>query len=425
MGLVQLFVEIKNSPDDDFFTDPTGLETTTPLPLYFADGDDDDEDEEEDGGSDEDEGDEEEEYWNGDLGGWGYYRWGNRYEEGEDDEDEDEGEHAHRPYRFTADPTLYIDNRRVAALGQNAAYAEILMTRQFRTCVFSLSVSGRFVRFLRWDREGVVVSQAVDYKANPMPLATFLWAFASASNSERGWDTSAQPSCDATHEKLFCDRITEHVMDQLNMQRDDPDLINKVNEHYQEKVITRLLVPSAEREGELVQVLVSRPCFTSRSPTGRSTRGYWGVVVKENMQESEVVFLKDVWRSNVEGVEREGDVLHRLHEKGVRNIPPLVAHSDIEDDGEPPCELFVFSLTKVDVGIVQVTDTDKLVRKRWVASLTTKERRNLGMSSRVHYRLVTRRAGYPLETFSGSKELLEGTHGAYLGGIKCLFTDFH
>jgi len=215
-------------------------------------------------------------------------------------------------------------------------------------------------------------------------------------------------------------------MDQLSMQRDNPGLIDKVNEHYQEEVITRLLVPSVEREGELVQVLVSRPCFTSRSPTGRSTRGYWGVVVKENMQESEVVFVKDVWRSNVEGVEREGDILRRLHEKGVRNIPPLVAHGDVtEDDGESLCESFVSSLTKVDVGVAQATDTDKLARKRWVVSLTKKERRKLGISPRVHYRLVTRKAGYPLETFSGSKELLEGTHGAYLGGFRCLSTSFY
>ena len=161
MGLVQLFVEVKNSPDDDFFTDPAGLENTTPLPLCFGDGDDSDEDEEEEDGEGEEEEEEEEElkYLDRIMYSWGS-RWPHSFDDGQD------GEDAHRPYRFTADPTLDIDNRRVAALGQNAAYAEILMTRQFRTCVFSLSISGRFVRFLRWDREGVVVSQAVDYKAD-------------------------------------------------------------------------------------------------------------------------------------------------------------------------------------------------------------------------------------------------------------------
>ena len=175
----------------------------------------------------------------------------------------------------------------------------------------------------------------------------------------------------------------------------------------------KLLVPSVEHEGE-VQVLVSRPCFTSHSPTGHSTCGYWGVVIGESVQESEVVFVKDIWRSNVEGVEREGDILHRLHEKGVRNIPPLVAHGDVEDDGESSCELSISSLTEIDIGMTQVTDTDKVARKRWVASLTTKQCRKL--VSCTHYRLVTRKAGYSLQTFAGSRELLEGAYGAYLGG---------
>jgi hypothetical protein len=434
MGLIQLFVEVKNGPDDDFFTDPTGLETTSPLSPCPDDGEDadkeedeggededEDEDEEdldrgsrcdeddEDEGEDDDESDQEDD--DGDEGGEDY------------DDNEDEAEQTHRPYRFTADPTLGVDGRRVAALGQNATYADVLLTRQFRTCVFSLSVSGRFVRFLRWDREGVTVSQAVDYKADPMPLATFLWALATSSDARRGWDTSAQPSHDPKDEALFRDKITDHVLSQLNMQRDNPRLVDKVNEHYEEKVITKLLVPSAEHEGELIQVLVSRPCFTSSSPTGRSTRGYWGVVVKETPQESEVVFVKDVWRSNVKGVECEGNILRRLHEKGVRNIPPLVAHGDVKDNGESFYKSFISSLTKVDAGVVQTTDTDQLVRRRWVTSLTTEESSEI--HSRVHYRLVTRKAGYPLKTFAGSKELLMGTYDAYIGRVPCLSAAFY
>jgi hypothetical protein len=427
MGLVQLSVEVKRSPDDDYFTDPAGLKTTTPLPLYSDDSDDDDREGDWGNGYDDDDDDDDEEEDEDDGG----------EEEDEDGEDEDEDEEDdvseeddeseedggggedddgylwYHSYRFTVDPTLGTHDPEVMALGQAATYAGLLLDRQFRSCVFSLSVSGNFVRFLRWDREGVIVSQAVDYKTDPMSLATFLWALASASDSERGWDTSAQPSHDPKDEELFRDRVTKHVLYQLNMRRNDPRLADKVNEHYQEQVVIKLLVPSVEHEGE-VQVLVSRPCFTSHSPTGRSTRGYWGVVVGESVQESEVVFVKDVWRSNVEGVEREGDILHRLHEKGVRNIPPLVAHGDVEDDGESSCELSISSLTEIDIGMTQVTDTDKVARKRWVASLTTKQCRKL--VSRTHYRLVTRKAGYSLQTFAGSRELLGGAYGAYLGG---------
>ena len=333
MGLVQLFVDVNDSPDDDSFTDPIGLEATSPLPLY-SDGDDEDEDREASEDEDSNDEDVEEDYWRAAMGVWGRRTWDEWSEDDDDDDDYgDEGEDAIRTHRFTADPTLDTDARRATVFGRSASYAEILLTRQFRTCVFSLSVSGIFVRFLRWDHEGVVVSEAVDYKADPTPLTAFLWAFASASDSGRGWDGSAQPSHDPQDEDIFRSKVTGHVMRQLGLEWNDPGLVNKVKEHYQEHVIMKLLVPSVELEGEPLQVLVSRPCFTSCSPIGRSTRGYRGVVVMGAVEDLEVVFVKDVWRSNVEG-EREGDILHHLHENGVRNIPPLIVHGDVEDSGE-------------------------------------------------------------------------------------------
>lgn len=332
LGRVQLFIEANDSPDDDFFTDPVELEITNPS-LFHSDGDGEEGDSEGEGGEaskeddNESEGDERE-YW-----GDGLHGWGRRHQD--DDGGGGEGRGTRRARWFIAVPTLGIDDDRVIAFGQIASYAEELLTRQFRTCVFSLSMSGRFVRFLRWDREGVTVSEAVDYKSNPSLLATFLWAFTSTLDSGRGWDITAQPSLDPNNEVLFNNKVTRHVMHQLNMKGDHKDLAKKVGEHHEKGVITKLFVPSAELEGESLQVLVSRPCFVSNSPTGRSTRGYWGVVVKKSPEESEVVFVKDTWRSNAEGVECEGDILRSLCEKGVRNIPPLVAHGDVKVNGEP------------------------------------------------------------------------------------------
>ena len=111
-----------------------------------------------------------------------------------------------------------------------------------------------------------------------MPLTKFLWALASALDLGHSWDTSAQPSHDPKDEELFRDRVTNHVVYQLNMRRNNLGIADKVKEHYQEHVITKLFIPSVDH-GEEVQVLVSRPCFTSHSPTGRSTHGYWGVMV--------------------------------------------------------------------------------------------------------------------------------------------------
>ena len=72
-------------------------------------------------------------------------------------------------YKFTVD-ALSEDGglrTRISALGQNAHYAQTNQSRQFRTCVFSLSISGSKTRILRWDRSGVLVTEVFNYKADP------------------------------------------------------------------------------------------------------------------------------------------------------------------------------------------------------------------------------------------------------------------
>ena len=46
------------------------------------------------------------------------------------------------------------------------------ITHQFRCFAFSIFIIGKFVRFIRWDRAGAVVSNRFDY---PLPLAKFLF----------------------------------------------------------------------------------------------------------------------------------------------------------------------------------------------------------------------------------------------------------
>jgi len=46
------------------------------------------------------------------------------------------------------------------------------------------------------------------------------------------------------------------------------------------------------------------------------------------------VFVKDVWRTNVPGVETEGTILEELMAADVRNIPGLVSLGDVRRGGE-------------------------------------------------------------------------------------------
>ena len=63
----------------------------------------------------------------------------------------------------------------------------------------------------------------------------------------------------------------------------------------------------------------------------------------------------------------------------------------------------------------QTTRTDQFVGKPWVKSSNLKDPRPWAVIPRVHYRLITTTAGYPLSTFEGSRELFEATYHGFTG----------
>ncbi|KAF9642368.1 hypothetical protein BDM02DRAFT_3072078, partial [Thelephora ganbajun] len=140
---------------------------------------------------------------------------------------------------------------------------------------------------------------------------------------------------------------------------------------------------------------VSRPLWVSRTVVGRRTVGYWGVLCDTK----DVVFMKDVWRTNFKDVDLEGDILQDLEEKGVKHIPTVVCHGDVTTEGMN--------------GSPQTTHIDRFVDDPWVKSLYPQEGCLRKIVPRVHYRLVTDIAGYPLSTFKGTRELLGATFDAF------------
>ena len=215
---------------------------------------------------------------------------------------------------------------RASALGRSTHYAHVVQTRQFRVCVYSISIAGTTARLLRWDRSGVVVTQSFNYKSNPKPLIDFLWRFSKATSVERGFDCSAVSVDSEADRQQFLDAIMGHVKEQL------PRLSAKRIEEETERhlwpgAVTRLTVGT---DAAAHNIWVSRPMFTSKGVTGRSTRGYWGV----DCESGEVVFIKDLWRADVPGVKAEGVILEGLLKAGVRNIPELVRHGHILDKGK-------------------------------------------------------------------------------------------
>ena len=240
--------------------------------------------------------------------------------------------HATTPgYQFTIDPQKKYPSDKTAqysvlALGQITRYAHTIQTRQFRTCVYSIFIAGTTARLLRWDRGGVTVTESFEYKSKPEILVGFIWRFSKATNERRGFDPSAVAVTSEEERLKFACAIMRHVGEQL------PGAGNKkvweeVDRHYWPGAVTRLTVGTGT---EAHNIWVSRPMSTSPGVTGRSTRGYWGV----RCGSDEVVFVKDIWRANASDVDMEGTILKGLLEEGVRNIPELVCHGDVESEGE-------------------------------------------------------------------------------------------
>ena len=234
-----------------------------------------------------------------------------------------------RGYRFTIDTKrkyLEDDDPRVLTLGRNTRYAHVVQTRQFRTCVYSISVVGTTARLLRWDRSGVIVTESFNYKSEPEILVGFVWRFSKATKEQRGFDPSAAAATSEEERVQFVDAIKKHVEEQLPGLSAE-EVWDEVDRHLRPGAITRLTVGTGA-EGR--DVLVSQSMFTSKGATRRSTAGFWGV----ECESSEVVFVKDVWRTNLPETDTEGTILKELLEAGVRHIPVPVCYGDVVTEGE-------------------------------------------------------------------------------------------
>ena len=82
--------------------------------------------------------------------------------------------------------------KRKECLGQLASYATEWCTRQHRRFAFSIFIGDPYVRFIRWDRAGAMVSKMFDYRVNGQPLVDFLWRFTHLSPVQRGIDDTVQ-----------------------------------------------------------------------------------------------------------------------------------------------------------------------------------------------------------------------------------------
>ncbi|KAK0241381.1 hypothetical protein EDD85DRAFT_397845 [Armillaria nabsnona] len=291
----------------------------------------------------------------------------------------------------------------IAGFGQTSFYAAQMCANQYRDFAFSISLTDETARLLRWDRSGVIFSEAIRYRENPEPLCRFLWRFGNANPLQRGADISVHKRITEAEEALFRDTVKAHVKLQLGL-TNEKEVDKEMEKHYEpgqvcmvEVVIhqdseEQLLASSSEyrtrgqtqAQAATRKFLVSRPVVSPRSLTSRSTRGYWSV----DIQTKNIVFLKDCWRADVEAVDTEGLTLQNLRASGVEiGVPTVVCHGNVYVEGK-----------------VSSTLTSKYSENEW-----NKASKLSYITGRIHYRMVTAEVGYALqETFAGTRELIKG-----------------
>ncbi|KAI0629905.1 hypothetical protein C8Q77DRAFT_1139149 [Trametes polyzona] len=292
------------------------------------------------------------------------------------------------------------------ALGLHMAFVAEAFARQKRHAFYSISMAGSRARLCRWDRAGCVVTEAFDIREKPELLCEFLWRFSSTSDEARGHDNTFRKAT-FDEEVRFRDAIRAHVRLQLGVKGEALD--EAVRQHYVPgRVAVVLVFPHRIRPSvsNYRPFFVSRPVVSSLALVGRCTWGYWGL----DAGTSRVVFIKDTWRLNIEGVV-EGDILWHLNTLGIRNVPTLFMHGDVP---------LAVARNNTEPVIWEATFTGQMSLSPWVCRIAGEPVR---VYDKQRYRLVVETVGYGLATIRGTAELLHATYDAFIAMQDALAKD--
>src|SRR6266567_1794280 len=281
--------------------------------------------------------------------------------------------------------------------GQLIAYATALHHSQFRVFSFGVVLYGEEGRLLRWDRSGVIYTEAFKWKEQPDTLFEFLWRLNFLSPVDRGYDTTVTPVMDDDDEaKAALSKLRTY----------------KGWEKLESENLRKILVhDDCATDGQLRSYITPGAIWDTNALFGRCTFGY----IAYDVATSKLVYLKDFWRTDLPRIQKEGDVYRKLHDAKVPNIPALGPAGDVPLS---PDHAGTFPLA------VQRTKTQDYLKgsghhHEWCPGRPVVE-------PYVHYRLVLETLGQPLNTFNSTRQLCEVIRDAIVGTeYRLLLTFFY
>ncbi|THU80557.1 hypothetical protein K435DRAFT_809789 [Dendrothele bispora CBS 962.96] len=217
------------------------------------------------------------------------------------------------------------DFSKTQVLDQLAVHVAPPFTHQFRTHIFMALVRNDTARLIRWDRAGVIVTEAFFY-TQELYLADFYCRFTHATDRARGHDTTirrlptTEPQAVQVRKKLILEETT-------------PVFEIKV---WNDPLVTSTGVLDDKDIRKTTETTVSTEVFSyyGSEPFINNTDSMFGCDTRIfkvwDPMEDRILILKDFWRNSFSSVLSEGNRHDSLHEKGVCNTARCLKAGDVD-----------------------------------------------------------------------------------------------
>ena len=270
--------------------------------------------------------------------------------------------------------------------GQCALYAANQLAYQHRLFAFSLVICGKRARFVRWDREGVIVSAGIDCSTNHDLVIEFLQRFDQMTAEQRGLDPTATP---ATPEEIDAFESAVANVEIESLRRSVGD----------QTTYPRFRLEIRDAGDEVSDYIVGKALDYNLGVVGRCTRGYLALDRSTN----QLVFLKDMWRPDVQGVEPEHIWYEKLTAADVPHLVKVKHGSDIVQSTSTSVLNYHGTVPLKPTGTTSRQGAQRGLTHRLVELLGSRESKLRGY---VHYRLVQIELCRPLSEFINSRHLV-------------------
>ncbi|KAH9059619.1 hypothetical protein EDB87DRAFT_1563048, partial [Lactarius vividus] len=237
--------------------------------------------------------------------------------------------------------------------------------------VTSVVLFGNTGRLLCWDRSGIIYTEPFDWTTQPDTLFKFLWRLNFLSNVKCGYDTTITSVGEDEAKAVLSKLRTYQGLE--NVAKADLHKFLIRDDHTLNGQIKYYIAPSAVWDSEAL--------------FGCSTFGY----IAYDLETTNLVYLKDFWRTDCDGIQKEGDVYRELHDAHVPNIAKLGLAGNVP---------LLSECGGTDSPTVQQTMTQQFVKGGWCPGQPR-------VDPYVHYQLVLETLGSPLHTFRSTRELCE------------------